>query len=73
MPNYPIHTIASAPENSKPGHQQVQQAFGVVPNIAAAVAPAIPQLGELLRYWRQERGKSHSLIFRWKRASRSAI
>jgi alkylhydroperoxidase family enzyme len=38
MPNYPVHTIASAPEKSKPALEQLQQAFGVVPNIAGAIA-----------------------------------
>jgi hypothetical protein len=27
MPTYPIHTMASAPEDSKPGLEQLQQAF----------------------------------------------
>ena len=47
MPNYPIHTIASAPENSKSALQQLQQAFGVTPNIAAAIANAMPVLPEV--------------------------
>ena len=38
MSNYPIHTIASAPEQSKPVLEQLQQAFGVIPNLAAAIA-----------------------------------
>ena len=38
MPNYPTHTIASAPEKSRPALEQLQQAFGVLPNIAAAIA-----------------------------------
>jgi alkylhydroperoxidase family enzyme len=38
MPNYPVHTIASAPEKSKPAVEQLQQAFGVVPNIVGAIA-----------------------------------
>ena len=38
MPTYPIHTIASAPEKSKPALEQLQQAFGVLPNIAAAIS-----------------------------------
>jgi alkylhydroperoxidase family enzyme len=38
MSNYPIHTIASAPEKSKPALEQLKQAFGVVPNIAGAIA-----------------------------------
>jgi uncharacterized peroxidase-related enzyme len=38
MPNYPVHTIASAPEGSKSALEQLKQAFGVVPNIAGAIA-----------------------------------
>jgi uncharacterized protein (DUF427 family) len=37
-PNYPIHTLASAPENSKPALEQLRQVFGVVPNIAGVIA-----------------------------------
>jgi alkylhydroperoxidase family enzyme len=38
MPNYPVQTIASAPGNSKSALEQLQKAFGVLPNIAAAIA-----------------------------------
>ena len=38
MPNYQIHTIASAPEKSRPVLEQLQQAFGFIPNLAAAIA-----------------------------------
>ena len=38
MPNYPIQMIASAPEGSKLALEQLQQAFGVLPNIAGAIA-----------------------------------
>ena len=38
MSNYPIYTIASAPEHSKSALEQLQQAFGVVPNIAGVIA-----------------------------------
>ncbi|RQV62998.1 carboxymuconolactone decarboxylase family protein [Burkholderia cenocepacia] len=38
MSAYPLHTIDSAPAESKPVLQQLEQAFGVVPNIAAAMA-----------------------------------
>jgi hypothetical protein len=38
MPNFPIHTITSTPEGSKSALEQPQQAFGVVPNIAGAIA-----------------------------------
>ena len=35
MPRYPAHTIESAPAESKPVLRQLQQAFGLIPNIAA--------------------------------------
>ncbi|MFT4067951.1 carboxymuconolactone decarboxylase family protein [Paraburkholderia sp.] len=38
MSNYPVHTIESAPEQSKPVLQQLRQAFGLIPNIAAKMA-----------------------------------
>jgi AhpD family alkylhydroperoxidase len=38
MLTYQIHSIASAPERSKPVLEQLQQAFGFVPNIAGAMA-----------------------------------
>jgi uncharacterized peroxidase-related enzyme len=36
--NYPTHTLATAPENSKAALEQLQKAFGVIPNIAGAIA-----------------------------------
>lgn len=36
--NYPIHTIASAPGKSKPALEQLQKAFGVLPNLPAVIA-----------------------------------
>jgi alkylhydroperoxidase family enzyme len=38
MASYPVHTIESAPAQSKPVLQQLQQAFGLIPNIAATMA-----------------------------------
>jgi len=38
MPNYPVHTIDSAPEKSKPALEQLQKAFGVLPNLPAVIA-----------------------------------
>ncbi|MGF6722133.1 alkylhydroperoxidase family enzyme [Paraburkholderia sp. GAS41] len=38
MSTYPVHTIESAPAQSKPVLQQLQQAFGLIPNIAGAMA-----------------------------------
>jgi AhpD family alkylhydroperoxidase len=38
MTNFPVYTIESAPERSKPALQQLQSAFGMIPNIAGAMA-----------------------------------
>ncbi|MFM0341350.1 carboxymuconolactone decarboxylase family protein [Paraburkholderia fungorum] len=38
MSSYPVHTIESAPAQSKSVLQQLQQAFGLIPNIAAKMA-----------------------------------
>jgi alkylhydroperoxidase family enzyme len=58
MPNYPIHTIASAPENSKQGLEQLQQAFGVVPNIAAAIANSSKLINSLVGVFQQVHSSS---------------
>ena len=58
MPNYPIHTIASAPENSKPGLEQLQQAFGVIPNIAAAIANSPKLINSLVGAFQQVHSSS---------------
>ena len=38
MTNFPVHTMESAPERSKPALRQLQSAFGMLPNIAGAMA-----------------------------------
>jgi len=38
MASYPIHTVASAPKESKPVLEQLQQTFGLIPNTAGAMA-----------------------------------
>ena len=38
MSHFPIHTLATAPEASKPVLRDLQQTFGVIPNIAGAMA-----------------------------------
>jgi alkylhydroperoxidase family enzyme len=38
MTNFPVYTSESAPERSKPALQQLQSAFGMIPNIAGAMA-----------------------------------
>jgi alkylhydroperoxidase family enzyme len=60
MPNYPIHTIASAPEGSKPALEQLQQAFGVLPNIAAAIANSPKLINSLAGVFQQVHSSSLS-------------
>ena len=38
MTNFPVHTTNSAPERSRPAPRQLQSAFGMIPNIAGAMA-----------------------------------
>jgi len=38
MTNFPVHTIGSAPEHSKPALQQLQSAFGMIPNLIGAIS-----------------------------------
>ena len=38
MVSYPIHSTESAPERSKPALEQLQQAFGFIPNLVGAIS-----------------------------------
>jgi alkylhydroperoxidase family enzyme len=38
MTNFPLYTLESAPERSRPALAQLQSAFGMIPNIAGAMA-----------------------------------
>ena len=58
MPNYPIHTIASAPQGSKSALEQLQQAFGVLPNIAAAIANSPKLINSLVGVFQQVHSSS---------------
>ena len=56
--NYSPHTIASAPENSKPALEQLQKAFGVVPNIAGAIANSPKLINSLVGVFQQVHSSS---------------
>jgi AhpD family alkylhydroperoxidase len=45
MSSFHIHTIDSAPEQSRPVLQQLEQTFGVIPNIAGAMAESPVLIG----------------------------
>ena len=53
MPNYPVHTIASAPEKSKPALEQLQKAFGVLPNLPAVIANSPKLINSLVGLFAQ--------------------
>jgi AhpD family alkylhydroperoxidase len=58
MTNYPVHTIDSAPENSKSALEQLQQAFGVIPNLAAAIANSPKLINSLVGAFQQVHSSS---------------
>ena len=38
MTNFPVHTLESAPERSRPALKQLQSAFGMIPNLIGAMS-----------------------------------
>jgi alkylhydroperoxidase family enzyme len=48
MTNFPVHTVATAPERSKPAMQQLQSAFGMIPNIVGVMATSPVLLNSLV-------------------------
>ena len=58
MPTYQIHTIASAPGNSKPALEQLKQAFGVIPNLAAVIANSPKLVNSLAGVFQQVHSSS---------------
>jgi len=58
MTNYPIQSINSAPDGSKPALEQLQQAFGVLPNIAAAIANSPKLVNALVGVFQQVHSSS---------------
>lgn len=51
--NYPIHTIASAPEKSKPALEWLQKAFGVLPNLPAVIGNSPKLINSLVSTFQQ--------------------
>lgn len=48
MQTFPVHTIESAPEQSKPSLEALQRAFGTIPNIAGAMSTSPVLIGSLV-------------------------
>jgi hypothetical protein len=53
MSNYPIYTVETAPEQSKAALQDLQQTFGMIPNVAGAMAESPTLLGAFVPVFRQ--------------------
>lgn len=53
MANYPVHTIASAPAKSKPALEQLQKAFGGLPNLPAVIANSPKLINSLVGMFEQ--------------------
>ena len=58
MPTYQIYTIASAPEKSRPALEQLQQAFGVLPNLAAVISNSPKLVTALVAVFQQVHSSS---------------
>jgi alkylhydroperoxidase family enzyme len=53
MSSFPVHTIESAPEQSRPALRTIEQAFGLVPNLAATMAGSPPLVNAFLGVFTQ--------------------
>ena len=60
MQTFPVHTIESAPEQSKPSLKALQGVFGMIPNIAAAVSTSPVLIGSLVGLFQKVHGGSFS-------------
>jgi alkylhydroperoxidase family enzyme len=56
MAHFPIYTLESAPEQSKPSMNALAQAFGMVPNIAGAIAGSSKLINGLVGVFGQVHG-----------------
>jgi AhpD family alkylhydroperoxidase len=59
MSTFQVHTLDSAPEQSRPVLQQLQQTFGFIPNIAGAMAESPVLIGAFINLFQ----KVHSGTF----------
>jgi len=58
MSTFPVHTIESAPEKSRAALRTIEQAFGLVPNLAATMAESPPLVNAFLGVFTQIHGGS---------------
>ena len=60
MQTFPVHTIESAPEQSRPSLEMLQGAFGMIPNIAGAMSTSPVLIGSLVAVFQKVHGGSFS-------------
>jgi AhpD family alkylhydroperoxidase len=60
MQAFPVHTIESAPERSKPFLEALQQALGMIPNIAGAMSTSPVLIGSLVGLFQKVHGGNFS-------------
>jgi AhpD family alkylhydroperoxidase len=60
MQTFPVHTIESAPEQSKPSLEKLQGIFGMVPNIVGAMSTSPVLIGSLVGLFQKVHGGSFS-------------
>lgn len=60
MQAFPVHTIASAPEQSKPALEALQGAFGMLPNLLGAMSTSPVLIGSLVGLFQKIHGGSFS-------------
>ena len=58
MTTFPVYTLESAPERSRPALLQLQAAFGMIPNIAAAMATSPVLINSLVGLFKNVHGGS---------------
>src|SRR5690349_10897682 len=58
MTHFPVHTLDSAPEKSKPALRNLQAAFGLIPNIAGTMSASPVLIDSLLGLFGQVHGGS---------------
>ena len=58
MTSFPVNTIDSAPERSKPALRQLQSAFGMLPNIAGAMSTSPVLINSLVGLFQNVHGGS---------------
>ena len=60
MQTFPVHTVESAPERSKPSLETLQGVFGIIPNIAGAMSTSPVLIGSLVGLFQKVHGGSFS-------------